>query len=250
MKHLDLFAGIGGFTLAAEWAGIETVAHCEVDKDCISVLRKHWPNAKLHTDIRELDGNDYKHIDIITGGYPCQPFSVAGNQEAEKDDRHLWPEMLRIITQAESTWAVCENVYGHVRLGLDSVLYDLEAIGYACQPFVIPALATGANHNRDRVFIVAYSSSNGRNGSKVSSGDGKANVYGAKGAKKNSNDERRGGIRLGLDWQGNKVGRWGIEPPPIRVDDELPNRPHRVKMIGNAVDPWIAYQILQCIKAV
>lgn len=250
MDHLDLFTGIGGFTIAAEWAGIETVAHCEVDPECICTIKKHWPRAILHTDIRELDGNDYKHIDLITGGYPCQPFSVAGSQKAQKDDRHLWPEMLRVITQAEPTWAVCENVYGHIRLGLDSVLHDLEAIGYACQPFSIPALSTGANHNRDRVFIVAYSASNGRNGGKAASGNGKANEHSQKRQDKDCNNEGRGGVRLGMDWQGNKIGRWGVKPPPLRVDAELPRRAHRNRMIGNAIDPWIAYQILRCIRAV
>jgi len=250
MKHLDLFTGIGGFTVAAEWAGIETVAHCEVDPECISVIKKHWPSARLHTDIRELDGNDYKHIDIITGGYPCQPFSVAGSQKAQKDDRYIWPEMLRVIAQAKPAWAVCENVYGHIRLGLDSVLHDLESIGYACQSFVIPALATGANHNRERVFIIANSASNGCDGGKTSRSNGKAHDGPKERPHQNRNNERRGSVRFGVDWKGNTAGRRGTQPPPIRVDDELPRRAHRIRMLGSAIDPWIAYQIFRCIRAV
>ncbi len=249
MKHLDLFSGIGGFALAARWAGIETVAFCEIDVECLKVLDKHWPDVKKHKDIRELNGEEYRGVDIITGGYPCQPFSVAGKQKAHKDDRHLWPEMRRVIAQAKPTWVICENVYGHISLGLDDVLYDMEAIGYAAQPFVIPALATGANHNRKRVFIVAYSAGNGRDEVKASSSNGKTNEHSKERTDKNSNHERCCRVRFGVDRKGNKIGRRGTEPPSLRVDDELPRRMDRNRMLGNAIDPMIAYQILQCVKA-
>lgn len=247
LRHLDLFSGIGGFALAARWAGIETVAFCEIEKKCQMVLRKHWSRSTIHSDIRKLNGRDYAGVDIITGGYPCQPFSVAGSQKAEEDERHLWPEMLRVITQAKPTWAICENVYGHISLGLDGVLHDLEALGYACQPFVVPALATGANHNRERIFIVAHSASHGQYEGEVPSSDGEANEYSEKREKKNSDDERCGGLRFGLDWEGNSIGRWGIKPPALRVDDELPNRMDRNRMLGNAIDPMIAYELMRCI---
>ena len=237
MKHLDLFSGIGGFALAARWAGIETVGFCEIDTECRKVISRHWPGVTNHNDIKELQGTDYEGIDIITGGYPCQPFSVAGSQKAQKDDRHLWPEMRRIIAQAKPTWAICENVYGHVSLGLDSVQHDLEAIGYATQPFVIPALATGANHNRDRVFIVAYATGNGRNESPITNSNGKANEFSQERPNKNCNNERRSSLRFAVDWQGNPIGRRGTEPPPLRVDDELPRRVGRNRMSGNAIDP-------------
>ncbi len=94
IKHLDLFTGIGGFTLAAQFSGIKTVAQCEIDSECRKVLNKHWPKLPKHKDIRELNGEDYTGIDLITGGYPCQPFSIAGKQKAHEDDRHLWPEMI------------------------------------------------------------------------------------------------------------------------------------------------------------
>jgi DNA (cytosine-5)-methyltransferase 1 len=157
--------------------------------------------------------------------------------------------MLRVITQAKPNWAICENVYGHIKLGLDSVLHDLEAIGYACQPFVIPALATGADHNRQRVFIVAYSAGNGQYESKAASGYGSPNEYSKKGPKENSNNERCSGLRFGVDREGCPIGRWGVKPPEVRVAAELPDRMDRNRMLGNAIDPLIAYEILRCIKA-
>jgi DNA (cytosine-5)-methyltransferase 1 len=212
MKHLDLFSGIGGFALAARWANIETVAFCEIDSFCQKVLAKNFQNVPIHNDIKTLNGEDFAGIDIITGGYPCQPFSVAGSQKAQDDSRHLWPEMCRIIAQAKPTWAICENVYGHIALGLDCVLHDLEALGYACQSFVIPALGTGANHNRERVFIVAYAAGDGCNESKTARSDGAANEYCSQGAQENSHNEGRGGLRFGVDWRGNPIGRWELSP--------------------------------------
>ena len=249
MEHLDLFSGIGGFALAAQWAGFETVAFCEIDQECRKVLERHWPEVKKHTDIRELDGNEYAGIKLITGGYPCQPFSVAGSQKAQEDDRHLWPEMRRVIAQAKPDWAICENVYGHITLGLDSVLHDLESLGYTSQPFVIPALATGANHNRERVFIVAHTTSNGRDESKTTSGNGKTNDNSEKRQDEDSDHERRGGLRFEMDRGSIPIRRRGTEPPPLRVDDELPRRMDRNRMLGNAIDPMIAYELLRCVAA-
>ncbi len=248
MTHLDLFSGIGGFALAARWAGISTVGFCEIDDECRKVLHKHWPNTPIHNDIRTLDGESYYGVELVTGGYPCQPFSVAGGRKAQADPRHLWPEMCRVLAQAQPTWAICENVYGHIRLGLDEVLHDLEGIGYASQPFVIPSLATGANHRRERVFIVAYSPGNGRDESKAARSNEAANGNCPQGSNKNSNDEGCGGIRVGMDWSSEKIGRGGTLPPPLRVDAELPRRVDRNRMIGNAVDPVIAYQLMRAIS--
>src|SRR5690606_22214474 len=164
---LDLFSGIGGMSLAADWAGIETVAFCEIESYCQKVLRKHWPHIPIYTDVRELtrerlekDGviGDGRAIDIVCGGYPCQPFSVAGKRGGAEDDRHLWPEMFRLIEELRPAWVVGENVAGHVSLGLDDVLSDLENAGYQARAFVIPAAAVGAPHRRDRVFVVAHAS--------------------------------------------------------------------------------------------
>lgn len=247
MRHLDLFSGIGGFALAAHWAGFETVAFCECDTFCQSVLRKHWPETTIHEDVRYLDGSQYRGVDIITGGYPCQPFSVAGSQKAEKDNRHLWPEMCRVIAQAKPAWVICENVYGHIALGLDNVLHDLEAIGYAAQPFVIPALAAGANHNRERVFIVAHATSNGRDESKTARSNEAANDNRTSGQKEDRHHERRGGLRLGVEWRSGTPWGWGALPPPLRVDDGLPDRMDRNRALGNAITPQIAYELLRTI---
>jgi DNA (cytosine-5)-methyltransferase 1 len=248
MKVLDLFSGIGGFSLAAEWVGFETAAFCEIDEKCQKVLKKHWPNVPIHSNIKELNGVDYAGIDIITGGYPCQPFSVAGSQKAQSDDRHLWPEMFRVITQAKPTWTICENVLGHVRLGLDKVLNDLESIGYTCQSFIIPALAKGANHNRERVFIVAYSSSNGPHEGSTTRSNETANGNGKKGAHKNSNNERLGSLRAGMERGSCSPWAWGAEPPALRVDDGLPDRMDRNKMLGNSIHPSIAYELFKAIR--
>jgi len=156
MKVLDLFSGIGGFSLGLERAGMETVAFCENDKFCQKVLAKHWPDVPVHTNIEELDGREYKGtVDLICGGFPCQPFSVAGQQRGKEDDRALWPEMLRVIREVEPAWIIGENVPGIINMELDNVLSDLEGAGYSCQTFVIPACAVDAKHRRDRVWIIA-----------------------------------------------------------------------------------------------
>ena len=157
MKHLDLFSGIGGFALAARWAGIETVGFCEIEDFPRKVLAKNFPGVKIHEDIKDLNGEEYKNIDLITGGYPCQPFSLVGNRQGAKDDRYLWPEMFRIIRQARPRFVVAENVIGHLSLGFDKVCDDLEAENYEVWPFVIPACAKDAPHKRDRLWILANS---------------------------------------------------------------------------------------------
>lgn len=157
MKHLDLFSGIGGFALAAEevWPDIEHT-FCEIDPFCQAVLKKHWPQSSIHDDIRTLHPGP---ADLVTGGFPCQPFSSAGKRRGTADDRHLWPEMLRVIRESSPEWVVGENVGGLLTwdggMVLESVLSDLEAEGYEAWPFVIPACAVEAPHKRDRVWIVA-----------------------------------------------------------------------------------------------
>ena len=166
MRSLSLFSGIGGIDLAGEWAGMETVAFCEREPFPQRVLRKHWPDVPIIDDVhdftrKELERlgiiGDGRAIDLISAGYPCQPFSFAGQRRGAEDDRHLWPEVKRILSEIRPRWFVGENVAGHVTLGLDDVLSDLENEGYTAQAFVIPACAVGASHRRDRVFIVAHS---------------------------------------------------------------------------------------------
>ena len=166
-KHLDLFSGIGGFSLGLEATGeFETVAFCDYSKFPQQVLRKHWPLVPIYEDVKELNSeklksNGINKIDIITGGYPCQPFSVAGKQKGEQDPRHVWPEMFRLIKELRPTWVIGENVAGHIKLGLDTVLQDLESEGYTTRTFSISASSVGANHQRERVWTVGYSEYNG-----------------------------------------------------------------------------------------
>ena len=162
MRCLDLFSGIGGFSLGLERAGMETVAFCEYDKKAQLVLKKHWPDVPMFDDVRTLTGEQLERagitdIGLICGGYPCQPFSVAGKRQGKADDRHLWPEFFRLIKEIRPTWIIAENVAGHINMGLDSVLADLESESYQCQTFLIPACAVSAFHRRDRVWIVAHS---------------------------------------------------------------------------------------------
>ncbi len=163
LKHLDLFSGIGGFSLGLESAGlVETVAFCDFDKYCQQVLNKNFPGVPVYGDVKELNYEKLKadgidQVDIITGGYPCQPFSVAGRKKGEQDPRHVWPEMFRLIKELRPTWVIGENVGGHIKLGLDSVLENLESEGYSARTFSISASSIGANHKRERVWIVAHS---------------------------------------------------------------------------------------------
>lgn len=205
MINLDLFSGIGGFALACEWAGIETIGFVEIDKFCQKVLRKHWPNVPIVEDIHDIEkikqvvtnaksrtNREYKTeserwsdnsgciqryrefnsgisigtVDLITGGFPCQPFSVAGKQRGKEDDRYLWPAMLNVIQKLKPTWVIGENVAGIVNMALDTVLSDLADAGYEVQPFVIPACAVNAPHRRDRVWIIANAKHNGRDRAK------------------------------------------------------------------------------------
>ena len=161
LKMLDLFSGIGGFSLAASWTNqIKTVAFCEIDPFCQKVLKKHWPNVPIFDDITRLRGDDIGTADIITGGFPCQPFSCAGKRKGKDDNRFLWPEMFRVISELHPTWVVAENVGGFLTIdnGLvfEHCCTDLEKEGYEVQPFVVPACAVGAPHRRDRVWIVAH----------------------------------------------------------------------------------------------
>ena len=166
LKHLDLFSGIGGFSLGLEaTGGFETVAFCDIEKFPRKILKQHWPHVKQYKDIKELtyerlQADGIVPIDIITGGYPCQPFSVAGRKKGEQDKRHLWPEMFRLIHECRPTWVIGENVAGHIKLGLDTVLEDLESEGYTTRAFSISASSIGANHQRERVWIVANSQCN------------------------------------------------------------------------------------------
>jgi len=161
VRHGSLFSGIGGFDLASEWMGWENVFHCEWNEFGKKVLKYYWPKAKSYEDITTTDFTIHRgKIDILTGGFPCQPYSTAGKRLGKEDDRHLWPEMLRAIREIQPTYVVGENVLGLVNwnggLVFNEVQADLEAEGYEVQPFVLPACAVNAPHRRDRVWFVAY----------------------------------------------------------------------------------------------
>lgn len=168
MRLLNLFDGIGGFALAAEWMGWKNVGSCEIDPFCRRVLNYHFKYAYIYDDIKQADFTPLKgQIDIITGGFPCQPFSCAGERRGKDDNRYLWPEMLRAIREVSPRWVVAENVRGllSIEKGMvfEQVCLDLEDAGYEVQPFVIPAVAVDAPHRRDRVWFVAHAKSDGSN---------------------------------------------------------------------------------------
>jgi DNA (cytosine-5)-methyltransferase 1 len=161
MNHGSLFSGIGGFDLAAQWMGWENVMHCEINPFGQRILKHYWPNAISHHDIKTTDFTIHRgSIDILTGGFPCQPYSAAGKRLGKEDDRHLWPEMLRAIREISPCWVVGENVRGLTNwnggMVFDEVQADLEAEGYELLPFLLPACAVNAPHRRDRIWFIAY----------------------------------------------------------------------------------------------
>ena len=244
LTHLSLFSGIGGLDLAAEWAGIETVGQCEWAEYPIKVLEKHWPNVPRWKDIRTLTGDSFyertgrRTVDIISGGFPCQPFSVAGKQRGKEDDRYLWPEMVRVIKELRPTWIVGENVSGLIRAALKDILSELEKEGYESRAYSSEARNIGGLFRGERIAIVA------------SSNDRCATMRGN--GKFSANGEIEGG------WNNNRAGkekpdlwkRWEIEPRPYGVADGIPNRVDRLKCLGNAVVPQQFYPIFKAIAEV
>ena len=155
LKVLDLFSGIGGFSLGLERAGMKTVAFCEIDPFCREVLVHHWPTSEIHDDVRSFHPD--AHVRVICGGFPCQPVSLAGRRRGASDERWLWPEFARLIRLLRPRYALMENVPGHLSMGFGRVCGDLAEIGYDAEWDCVPAAAVHAPHRRDRVFIVAES---------------------------------------------------------------------------------------------
>ena len=281
MKVLDLFSGIGGFSLGLEWAGMSTVAFCERDPYCTTILNKHWPDTPVHSDVRNLDGKEYADsIDLVAGGFPCQPFSVAGNRRGSDDDRHLWPEMLRIIQEAKPRWVIGENVFGLINMALDDVQADLEREHYEVRKFVLPAVAVDAHHRRDRIFIIAYrdpalADSNGK-GLEVRQGIREKHAPQLSPSERSGSERRedvaytngaRGevGISGQESWQEGYAGEshdqgdqqlrrsprgeWPAEPRVGRVADGIPNRVDRIRGLGNAVVPQLIQAIGELVLA-
>lgn len=174
MRHASLFSGIGGFDLAAQWMGWENVMQCEIDPFCQKILRHHFPSSILYDDIRTIDGKKWRGgCDVLSGGFPCQPFSAAGRRAGTDDNRFLWPEMFRAIQEIAPAWVVAENVRGILSIDggmvFEGVCSDLEAAGYSVQAFIIPACAVDAPHKRERVWFVANRNGGGLERAGISS---------------------------------------------------------------------------------
>ena len=339
LTHLDLFSGIGGFALAAQNCGYTTIGFCEKEPYAQQILKERfgavWADAsgstlternnrreehqphgrneirnqhctsssrpKLHDNIFTLDGSDYAGVDLLTGGFPCQPFSVAGKRKGAADDRALWPEMLRVINGAQPRWLIGENVAGIVTMELDSILSDLEGIGYAAWPIVVPACAVDAKHRRDRVWIIGRKNvedsrdmrNNGGCGvSRQCQGEGAASKAAGSGEDVAHANERRGqqrdknerslskpdsecagsgedvahadsqrgcvreanGSDAGDAWKSpctwKDEGEWFAESGMGRVAHGIPHRAHRLRGLGNAIVPQVAFEIIRAIRAI
>ena len=236
--HLDLFSGIGGFALAAKWNGYRTVGFCDNEPYAQAVLKKHWPDVPCHKDIREVRGELYAGVTLLTGGFPCQPFSVAGKQRGKDDNRYLWPEMLRVIREARPAWIIGENVAGIVNLALDTVCADLEAEGYEVEPVIIPACAVDAPHRRDRVWIIARNVADSISQRRCGwNSEGKYAEDAGQSSRHPWNNS--GGMAT-----------WIPEPCLGRVANGVPNRVHRLKGLGNAIVPQVAEEIIRCINKI
>lgn len=281
MDHLDLCSGIGGFALAARWIGWKTIGFAEIDEFASRVLEKHWPGVPNYGDIRSVP--DGTRADIITAGFPCQPYSCAGKRLGDEDDRAIWTFVIEVVKRVQPRWCVFENVAGIINMALDGVLSDLEAEGYEVGTVVVPACAVNAPHRRDRVWIVAHSGNFGsRTGERpeicrerkeaTSGGEALADAY------SNDRHRRSGYVQVGrcrseskaaLDGQpagverlakpclGREVdglpgwldgawdGDWERGVP--RVSTGVKDRAKRLKALGNAIVPQVVFQIFRSI---
>lgn len=288
MRHGSLFSGIGGFDLAAQWMGWENVFQVEIDPFCQKVLAKNFPTVERYGDIKQFDGSLYRGaVDIISGGFPCQPYSLAGKRKGKNDARHLWPEMLRVIREVKPSFVVGENVSGLLNwsrgLVFEEVHADLEAEGYEAQAVLLPAAGVGAWHRRERVWFIAYSNNllhkgeldTGRNqpetnGSKGSNrGKGQTpfrerfrtepTTSGSSAADSNSAGFQERQINAGVESiaiEGNERqiftlrDEWIAEPAICGKDHGIPNRVDRIKGLGNAIVPQVAFEIFKAIETV
>lgn len=246
--HLSLFSGIGGLDLAAEWAGFRTVGQCEWADYPQKILQKHWPDVPKWRDIRTLTRESFHErtgmgtVDVVSGGFPCQPFSVAGKQKGKEDDRYLWPEMLRVIRELTPRWVVGENVPGILRIAAADVVKDLEREGYNVVVFDFEAAAVGALHRRERVAFVGYALPDAYNGSRSLRRDRELSaVTEAPGG--GGNHRGRAEEYAAREW-------WAVEPDVGRVAHGVPNRVDRLKCLGNAVVPQQFYPIFRAIMEV
>lgn len=259
LRGLSLFSGIGGLDLAFEWAGGEVSAFCEIEPYCQKVLRKHWPNVPLFEDIRELRGVDVGIVDVIYGGFPCQPFSVAGRQKGQNDSRYLWPEFSRLVAEIRPRWIVAENVPGILRLAAEDVCRDLERQGYSVGIWDFEAACVSAKHRRERIFFVAHA------GCKLYQRSEQQRELRAQTETRFAFEPKRSGCISFSDTVSSRCtriqscgsqetysviggcGRWEPEPGVDRVANGIPNRVDRLKALGNAVVPQQAYPVFKAI---
>lgn len=282
MTHGSLFSGIGGFDLAAHWMGWDNIFHCEWNPFGQKVLKHHFSNSISYNDITKTDFSIHEgRIDILTGGFPCQPYSTAGLRKGKADERHLFPEMLRAIKEIKPRWVIGENVRGLVSWNGGMVFHevcdDLEREGYEVQPFLIPAAGVNAPHQRQRIWFVAHSNDKGRSGklgeiqkengeisernnnaepSNSSNGDAtNSKNIGSKYALENRELERR---RFRKSYQRNTWNSFPSKSPICGGDDGLPReldnitfpkwRNESIKGYGNAIVPQVAHEIFKTIE--
>jgi len=278
MRHIDIFTGIGGWPLACSWVfknDYKPVMFCEKELFCQAVLKKHWPDVPIANDVFEMKGSDYE-CDILTASPPCQPFSCAGKQRGKADDRDLWPEVIRIITEMrrQPAYVLIENVAGFVKMELDRSISDLESEGYTVRPFIISACATDAKHRRDRVWIVAHAEGNGNRGKQFEAGcevtpdPDQPRPQGHRRLQECA-DERIVGQNgetiksigkpepsLGVLASGLPSGlagwcQWPEEPAEVpRVAVGVKGRVNKLKALGNSIVPQVAFELIRAIAQI
>jgi len=252
LRHGSLFSGIGGFDLAAEWCGWKNVFHCEWNEFGQRVLKHYWPEADSFGDITKTDFTKYNGaVDIISGGFPCQPYSTAGKRKGKEDERHLWPEMLRAIREIAPRFVVGENVRGLVNwnggLVFDEVQADLEAEGYEVAAFLIPAASVNAPHGRSRIWFVAkYAANADSNGQ-----------HGGNSQYEKQSSQRGQYAQRNLKPLRSDFGKFPTQSPLCGGNDGLSCeldgitfskwRAESIKAYGNAIVPQVAYQIFKTI---
>lgn len=220
---LDLFSGIGGFSLGLERSGMQTVAFCEIDPFCREVLRKHWPEVPIFEDVRTLTGEQVGSVDVVCGGFPCQPFSIAGHRKGHEDARNMVPPMLRLVRELKPAWFVGENVSGFIDIGLDALCDELGSYGYSTRAVSLPACAVGLPTMERHVWIIATASSERL----------ERCWEVAVQAIEDGTKEFQGSDPRGLE-------RWNLpESRLCGVGQRIPRRLDRLRSLGNAVDPAI-----------
>ena len=270
LTHGSLFSGIGGFDLASEWMGWNNIFHCELNEFGRKILKYYWPNAITYEDITKTDFSVHRGtIDVLTGGFPCQPFSMAGKRKGTTDNRYLWPEMLRAIREMKPIYIVGENVYGlvnwHGGVVFNKVQSDLESEGYEVQPVILPDCGKGAPHKRERIWFVAHSQSLNKQWNRLCEKQqkGKTGGQSSKINKRRTSTDTERSLHKETNgkWKASWAyydGRWPTQSPICSRDDGFSSkldgitfpkwRTESLKGYGNAIVPQVAYEIFKIIS--